>query len=102
MRMASSGCRLLHMSGPPLQVSAEEVRVLRKRMKLSQSEFARLLRLPLMTVKNWEQGRRLPTGPSASLLRIFDREPRATLRALHGVVPNAVAELITKLPASES
>jgi len=32
-------------------------RVLRKQLHMTQSEFARALRIPLATLRNWEQGR---------------------------------------------
>ena len=63
-------------------------------MHLSQHDFARMLRVSIKTVQNWEQGRRAPTGPAAALLRVMDREPRAALRALHGFVPKVAAELL--------
>jgi transcriptional regulator with XRE-family HTH domain len=62
-------------------------------MRLSQAAFARMLRVSLRTVQNWEQGRRSPTGPAAALLRVMEREPRAAMRALHGFVPKNAAEL---------
>src|SRR5262245_27416947 len=81
------------MAAPPLHASAEQVVALRLRMRLSQADFARMLRVSLRTLQNWEQGRRSPTGPAAALLRVMDREPRAALRALHGFVPRAAAEM---------
>ena len=82
------------MVAPPLHASADQVLSLRQRMRLSQADFARMLRVSLRTLQNWEQGRRSPTGPAAALLRVMDREPRAALRALHGFVPRAAAELL--------
>lgn len=81
------------MPAPPLRFSAEQIQALRARMRLSQYDFARMLRVSVRTVQNWEQGRRAPTGPAAALLRVMDREPRAALRALHGFVPKAAADL---------
>jgi putative transcriptional regulator len=34
------------------------------------------------TVRNWEQGKRLPAGPAKALLRILDKAPEAALSAL--------------------
>jgi DNA-binding transcriptional regulator YiaG len=81
------------MPAPPLSFSAEQIQTLRGRMRLSQYDFARMLRVSIKTVQNWEQGRRAPTGPAAALLRVMDREPRAALRALHGFVPKVAADL---------
>ena len=56
--------------------------VLRKRLRMTQSEFARALRIPLATLRNWEQGRVLPDPAARSLLSIVAKNPRAALRAL--------------------
>jgi putative transcriptional regulator len=56
--------------------------VLRKQLHMTQSEFARALRIPLATLRNWEQGRVLPDPAARSLLTIVARNPRAALRAL--------------------
>ncbi len=57
-------------------------RVLRKKLHMTQAEFARALRIPLATLRNWEQGRVLPDPAARSLLTIVARNPRAALRAL--------------------
>ena len=57
-------------------------RLLRKRLGMTQDEFAKALRIPLATLRNWEQGRVLPDPAARSLLTIVARNPRAALRAL--------------------
>ena len=57
-------------------------RVLRKQLHMTQSEFARALRIPLATLRNWEQGRGLPDPAARALLTIVARNPRAALKAL--------------------
>jgi putative transcriptional regulator len=57
-------------------------RVLRKKLQMTQTEFARALRIPLATLRNWEQGRVLPDPAARSLLTIVAKNPRAALRAL--------------------
>ncbi len=64
-------------------VETPNVKAIREQAGLSQSEFARLLRVNLKTLQNWEQHRRTPTGAAAALLTIFEHEPEAALRALH-------------------
>lgn len=64
-------------------VAAPDVKAIRERTGLSQTEFARLLRVNVKTLQNWEQHRRTPTGAAAALLTVFEREPEAALRALH-------------------
>ena len=34
-------------------------------------------------LQNWEQDRRRPTGPAATLLRIIAYEPRLAVKAIH-------------------
>jgi len=49
--------------------------VIRRKLKLSQSAFAGLMGVSLRTVQDWEQGRRQPSGPAKSLLRIAEQHP---------------------------
>lgn len=64
-------------------VETPDVKAIREQTGLSQAEFARLLRVNVKTLQNWEQHRRSPTGAAAALLTVFEREPEAALRALH-------------------
>jgi putative transcriptional regulator len=61
-----------------------EVQAIRAKTGLSQSGFAQVLGVSRRTLENWEQGRRYPTGPARTLLRIVDADPEFALRALHG------------------
>jgi len=56
--------------------------LLRKRLGMTQDEFARALRIPLSTLRNWEQGRVLPDPAARSLLTIVAKNPKAALKAL--------------------
>ena len=58
------------------------IKAIRKRTKLSQSEFALLMGVSVKTLQNWEQARRVPRGPAAALLRIVEQAPEVALRAL--------------------
>jgi putative transcriptional regulator len=51
----------------------------RARVGLSQADFARLLRVSVRTLQDWEQGRRVPSGPARTLLAIAHKNPRAIL-----------------------
>jgi putative transcriptional regulator len=53
----------------------------RARMGLSQSEFARLLGVSVRTLQEWEQGRRVPSGPARTLLAIAHKNPHLLLEA---------------------
>jgi Predicted transcriptional regulator len=60
-----------------------DVKALREGVGLSQSEFARLLRVSVRTLQNWEQDRRHPTGPALALLKIVATAPELVIRSLH-------------------
>jgi putative transcriptional regulator len=62
--------------------AGRHVRRIRKRLGMTQPQFAKTFDLSLDTIRNWEQGRRFPTGPAKALLRILDRSPEAALEAL--------------------
>jgi len=56
--------------------------MLRKHLGMTQAAFARALRIPLATLRNWEQGRVSPDPAARSLLTIVARNPKAALKAL--------------------
>jgi putative transcriptional regulator len=60
----------------------DQIRALRARTGLSQSQFARMFGFNIDTFQQYEQGRRVPSGPASTLLRIIAMEPEAVLRAL--------------------
>ena len=62
--------------------AAKFARRVRKRLGLSQSEFSRRINVSLETIRNWEQGKRCPTGAAKALLKILDKAPEAALAAL--------------------
>jgi putative transcriptional regulator len=64
-------------------VEAPDVRAVREKTGLSQSEFAQMIGVKVKTLQNWEQHRRNPTGAAAALLTIFDRAPDVAVKALH-------------------
>ena len=64
-------------------VSAPDAKLVREKIGLSQSDFARLMRVSIKTLQNWEQHRRNPTGPAAALLKIVSTAPELALRSLH-------------------
>lgn len=59
-----------------------DVAAIRKRLRLSQAEFAQQFGFKLDAVQNWEQGRRKPDGAARAFLRVIEREPEAVQRAL--------------------
>ena len=63
-------------------VQAPGVQASRSRLGMTQRQFARTYRLPIGTVRDWEQGRSRPDAPAQALLRVIEREPDAARRAL--------------------
>jgi putative transcriptional regulator len=59
-----------------------DVRAIRKKISLSQGEFAKLFGLSKRTLEHWEHGRRVPSGPARAFLTVIAREPEALRRAL--------------------
>jgi putative transcriptional regulator len=59
-----------------------DVQSIRRKMGLSQRDFALRFGFPLGTVRNWEQGHRTPEGCARVLLTIVDQEPEAVERVL--------------------
>ena len=65
------------------KVESTDVKAVRERVKLTQDEFAKLMRVSIKTLQNWEQKRRQPTGPAAALLKIVSVKPKLALHSLH-------------------
>lgn len=61
---------------------ASDIVDFRAMLGLTQSEFAASLGISLGTLRNWEQGRRVPDGPAIALLRLAARHPRLILESL--------------------
>lgn len=59
-----------------------DVAAIRKRLKLSQAEFARRYGLPTGTIKDWEQKRRQPDRAALVLLKVIDQAPDMVAQAL--------------------
>ncbi|HVH78707.1 MAG TPA: NadS family protein [Stellaceae bacterium] len=57
-------------------VEVPDVRAIRRALRMSQHEFARVYHIPLATLKNWEQGRRQPDAPAAAYLQAIAKRPK--------------------------
>ena len=64
---------------PPENVDVEPIR---RRLGLTQANFARVFGLNVATVRDWEQGRRTPEGPARTLLAIIARHPEIVREVL--------------------
>ena len=65
-----------------MQDMAGSARRIRRRLGLSQMELARRTDVPHETIRNWEQGKRSPTGAARALMRVLDKAPETALRVL--------------------
>ncbi len=80
-------CRIRRGKAKPSRVftyDAIDIRKLGESVEVSQSEFARMIGVSKDILQNWEQGRRWPRGPAKALLRVFEKDPKAVVRALGG------------------
>ena len=64
------------------RIEPDSVAVVRAKLKLSQSEFARMLGISAATLQNWEQGRGQPSGAARVLLRVAAKHPEVVLEAV--------------------
>jgi len=63
--------------------SESNIKALRESVRVSQTEFARLIGVSKRTLENWEQNRTTPSGPARALLKIVSANPEVAIRALH-------------------
>ena len=68
----------------------EDVQQVRQTFNLSQDTFARFMGVSVGTLRNWEQGRRHPTGAARVLLRIAIRQPKLFADAVSEDYPEMV------------
>jgi putative transcriptional regulator len=78
--MAISGAARASM--PSEAEALPTVRDLRRRVRLTQLEFASRLGVPVETIRNWEQGKRMPRGPARALLAVIAHAPDTVFSAL--------------------
>lgn len=63
-------------------VRVPNVRALREGLKMSQQTFASTYRIPLATLKGWEQGRRQPDATASAYLSVIEKMPTEAQAAL--------------------
>lgn len=64
------------------KVEIPDVKAIRRSLRMSQHRFAAAYRIPLPTLKNWEQGRRHPDAPAAAYLLAIKRRPKEIMEAV--------------------
>ncbi len=65
-----------------LKPRVPNVQAIRRKLSLSQSEFAARFGFSVRTVQEWEQGRALPDRPARILLRVIEKSPKTVERAV--------------------
>jgi putative transcriptional regulator len=56
-------------------ITSTQIKEIRKKRNLSQTVFAKLLNVSPSSVRQWEQGKRIPTGSTKILLELLDKSP---------------------------
>jgi putative transcriptional regulator len=62
--------------------AAQYAKMTRLRMGLTQQQFSHYTAIPIDSIRNWEQGKRSPTGAAKTLFKIFNKAPEMALGAL--------------------
>lgn len=60
---------------PDVEMNAKDIQKIREKIKLSQSVFAKILNVSSSSVRQWEQGKRTPTGSTKVLLELLKKNP---------------------------
>ena len=60
---------------PKIVITSTQIKAIRKKKNLSQTVFAKLLNVSPSSVRQWEQGKRIPTGSTKVLLELLDKTP---------------------------
>jgi putative transcriptional regulator len=61
---------------------AIDVKAIRTKVGMSQTEFAASFGISVGTLRHWERGDREPHGPARVLLHVVSKQPKAVLSAL--------------------
>lgn len=72
-------CRLTQQVPRP---GGLDVAHIRKRIGMTQRQFAWRFGFSVATLRHWERGDRKPRGPALVLLHVIDRDPKAVVSAL--------------------
>jgi len=59
-----------------------DIKKMRRKLKVSQWDFSRMIGVSVNTLQNWEQGRRQPDGPARALLVVAAKNPAVVYEAL--------------------
>jgi putative transcriptional regulator len=59
-----------------------QVKIIRRALGLSQEDFAARFHIPIGTLRDWEQGRKVPDAAARAYLVVIGRNPNAVREAL--------------------
>ena len=62
--------------------NAPRIKIIRRALGLSQEQFSETYRIPLGTLRDWEQGRSEPDAPARAFLEVIAHEPELAAKAL--------------------
>jgi putative transcriptional regulator len=60
---------------PEIVITSVEIKEIREKTNLSQTVFAKLLNVSPSSIRQWEQGTRIPTGSTKVLLELLNKSP---------------------------
>ena len=66
---------LLGVEIPEVQLTTNQIIAIRKQMNLSQTVFAKVLNVSASSIRQWEQGKRKPSGSTKVLLELLEKSP---------------------------
>ena len=72
LRGEAEPSRTFHLEAP-------DIKRIRANYQLTQQQFSAMLGISVSTLRNWEQGRRVPEGPAMVLLRVAEKHPQVLL-----------------------
>jgi putative transcriptional regulator len=59
-------------------------REIRKKLHMTQEQFSMRFHVPLGTLRDWEQGAKVPDTAARSYLRVIEKAPQTVMQALEG------------------
>ncbi|WP_336406966.1 helix-turn-helix domain-containing protein [Gallaecimonas mangrovi] len=62
---------------------AERIKAIRASTGLTQKAFSEMIDVNMGTLRHWEQGRRVPTGPACAILRALENDVGHVMAALN-------------------
>jgi putative transcriptional regulator len=60
---------------PEIRLTSDQIKAIREKRNCSQTVFAKLLNVSPSSVRQWEQGKRIPTGSTMVLLELLEKSP---------------------------